>query len=161
MPYCCRCGKETRDTDAFCGACGAPQPAAPRAAGEGISSRTASMLCYVPVLGWIPAVIALASQRFRQDKVVRFHAFQGIFLFVVYLIIDWFLGPVARVSGLPHAAGAWRVGVPVFSAVAFVALLKLAVFIAWVFMLVKTAKGEQYHLPILGELAERSVAEQK
>lgn len=160
MPYCCRCGKQTRDTDAFCGVCGAPQPVA-KPAGDGINSRTASMLCYVPVLGWIPAVIALASQRFRQDKAVRFHAFQGIFLFVVYLIIDWFLGPVVRVSGLPYAAGAWRVGVPVFSAVAVVSLLKLAVFIAWIFMLAKTAKGEQYHLPILGELAERSVAEQK
>jgi uncharacterized membrane protein len=106
-------------------------------------------------------VIALASQRFRQDKVVRFHAFQGIFLFVVYLMIDWFLGPVVRVSDWPRCGGLWRIGAPAFSAVAVVSLLKLGVFIAWVFMLVKTSKGEQHHLPILGELAERSVAEQK
>ena len=157
MPYCCQCGKETRATDQFCGVCGTRQPVAPPAA-ESISPRTASMLCYIPVVGWIPSVIVLASQRFRQDKVVRFHAFQGIFLFVIWLIVDWFLGPVTGLTMMHGWRQPWGVGLPMISMVAF---LKLAIFAAWIVMLIKTGKGEQYRLPILGELAERTVAEQK
>jgi uncharacterized membrane protein len=41
------------------------------------------------------------------------------------------------------------------------AILKACVWIAWIFLLVKTSRGEDYHLPVLGELADRSVAEQK
>ena len=40
-------------------------------------------------------------------------------------------------------------------------LLKLAVLVAWVFMLVKLAQNQTFRLPILGELAERSVDEQR
>ena len=40
-------------------------------------------------------------------------------------------------------------------------LLKAALMVAWIVMLVKTSHGEVYKLPILGELADRSVAEQK
>ena len=40
-------------------------------------------------------------------------------------------------------------------------LLKLTLLAAWIVMLVKTSQGEVHKLPILGELADRSVAEQK
>ncbi len=157
MPYCCRCGKETRDTDTFCGVCGAAQPNVKAPPGDSFNPRTASILCYIPVLGWIPAVIALASQRFRNDKVVRFHAFQGIYLFVIYLIVDWFLGPMLSFSHWPRG-GDWHVSFPAMSVAG---ILKICVWVAWVIMLIKTSKGEQYRLPVLGELADRSVAEQK
>jgi uncharacterized membrane protein len=39
--------------------------------------------------------------------------------------------------------------------------MKVAVFGAWVFMIIKTAQDEMYKLPILGELAEKSVSEQR
>ena len=158
MPYCSQCGGQIRDTDVFCGLCGARQPVSAAPASDGISPRTASILCYIPIMGWIPAVIALASRRFRQDTAVRFHAFQGIYLFVVWLIVDWILGPVASVSMWRGWARSWQTGIPTFT---LVGALKAAVMVAWIFMLVKTSKGEQYRLPILGGLAERSVAEQK
>ena len=60
---------------------------------HGISPRTASLLCYIPILGWIVSIVVLASARFRADSRVRFHAFQGLYLFVAWLIVDWVLGP--------------------------------------------------------------------
>jgi uncharacterized membrane protein len=116
-----------------------------------VSPRTASILCYIPGLGWIPAILVLASQRFRQEKTVRFHAFQGIYLFVAWLVVDWVIGPSGWAL-LRHQPGMpWFVG----------AVLKMVIFFGWILMLIKTSQGEQYKLPLLGELAERSVAEQR
>jgi uncharacterized membrane protein len=36
-------------------------------------------------------------------------------------------------------------------------LIELALLIVWIIMLVKTSSGERYSLPIVGELAERSL----
>jgi uncharacterized membrane protein len=109
------------------------------------------LLCYIPILGWIVAIVVLASARFRSDSRVRFHAFQGLYLFVTWLIVDWVLGPL---FGFPSLWGpqVYRI---------FPALMKAAVFGAWVFMIIKTAQDEMYKLPILGELAEKSVSEQR
>ncbi len=154
MPYCCQCGKPTQDADVFCGACGTRQaPAGAQAAAAGISPRGASILCYIPIVGWIPAIIALASQKFRGNRDVRFHAFQGIYVFVAWLVVDWVIGPVHRFPFWP-GAGHWQ-----FSAIG--GILKAILFFAWIFMLIKTSQGETYKLPLLGELAERSVEEQK
>ncbi|MCC7173957.1 MAG: zinc-ribbon domain-containing protein [Bryobacterales bacterium] len=159
MPYCSQCGTQLRDEDVFCGRCGARQPVSAAApAYDGFNPRTASILCYIPFVGWIAAIIVLASARFRQDAGVRFHAFQGIYLFVVWLLVDMIMGPV---MGFTRVRGWGTVWVPALSSFAFVGVLKAVVVVAWIVMLIKASRGEQYRLPILGELAERSVAEQK
>ncbi len=153
MPYCCQCGKTVGTRDAYCGVCGARQPLAATPAVDymqGISPRTASLLCYIPILGWIVAIVVLASARFRDDTRVRFHAFQGLYLFVAWLIVDWVLGPM-------FGFAFW--GPPIHRA--FPALLKAIIFGAWIFMIVKTSQDETYKLPILGDLAEKSVSEQR
>ncbi len=153
MPYCCQCGEEARSQDRFCGVCGASQPGARCDVGDYFSSltpRTASLLCYIPMLGWIPAIIVLASARFRHNREVRFHAFQGLYLFVAWLIVDWVLAPVVSFPML-HS----RHSMP------FGGLLKGAVLAVWIFMLIRVGQDRPCKLPIIGELAERSVAEQK
>jgi uncharacterized membrane protein len=149
MPYCCQCGRPAGNSDIYCANCGARQPIAPAVPIDplsGVSNRTASLLCYIPMVGWIAAIVVLASMRFRQDARVRFHAFQGFYLFVVWLIVDWVLGPV-------FSFGPWHHFLP--------ALLKAAVFGAWIFMIVKVAQTETFKLPIVGDLAEKSVSEQR
>jgi len=94
-------------------------------------------------MGWIAAIIILASERFRNDKGVRFHAFQGLYLFVAWLIEDWVLRPALR--SIPHLHIA--------------ALVQALLLGASIFMIVKTSQGESYSLPIIGEMAERSVNE--
>jgi uncharacterized membrane protein len=154
MPFCCQCGTQVRDSDAFCGKCGTRQPVTPPVRQPdyltGISSRTASLLCYIPVLGWLAAIVVLASSRFRNNAKVRFNAFQGLYLFVAWLIIDWVVSPLFHWPG--HFSGPNRI-VP--------ALMKAAVFGAWIFMIIKASHDEVFKLPILGELAEKSVTEQR
>lgn len=107
------------------------------------------MLCYIPVMGWIASIVVLASPRFREERNVRFHAFQGLYLFVIWLIVDWVVAPLARSMPGPNpmhiSAG----------------LLRVVVFAAWIWMIVKTAQDQMYRLPLVGDLAERSVAEQR
>ena len=153
MPYCSHCGQQVTDRDVYCGACGARQPVAPpppRTSDDllsNVSSRNASLICYIPFVGWIPAIVVLASQRFKRDQAVRFHAFQGIYLFVAWLIVDWAVSPF-----FDDVSGMVNVGIG--------GLLKLALFVVWIYMLIKTSQNETVRLPLLGELAERSIAEQ-
>jgi len=157
MPFCTQCGTAVGDADRYCGKCGAPQALAGTSASSGgstpnpltgMSSRTASLLCYIPLVGWIAAIIVLASTRFRSDHDVRFNAFQGLYLFVVWLIVDWVVSPVFFIPGFAFHS-------------VFPNLLKLVVFIVWIIMIIKVSQGELYRLPIVGELAERSVSEQR
>ena len=60
-----------------------------------------------------------------------------------------------RLGGIPDFRPHPRGAVPLAK------LLKLGVLFTWIFMIVKTAQNQSFRLPILGELAERSVAEQK
>lgn len=156
MPFCSQCGTSIRDADAFCGSCGARQTAAaPPGAWNAndflheISPRNAALLCYIPWIGWLASIVVLASARFRLDRETRFHAFQGLYLFVAWLVVDKALKPFL------HMTDAFFVSFPL------VAMLKIALFGASIFMIVKTSQNESFKLPFLGELAERSVAEQR
>jgi len=151
MPFCSKCGNQVSPVDIYCAKCGQRQPLEGRdipATGPdplaGVSARTASILCYIPALGWICAVVVLASMKFRNDRVVRFHAFQGLYLFVANLIAKFVLQPLF-----------WMVpdNIHIYQ------IVELILVIASVFMMAKAAHDEAYSLPLLGELAERSVAE--
>jgi uncharacterized membrane protein len=148
MPYCCQCGHTVKDGDVFCERCGARQtPIPPADPLGGISPRTAATICYIPVVGWIAAIVVLASARFRTDRDVRFHAFQGLYLFVAWLVVDWVVSPFFGFMPGRH--------VPLGE------MLKVAIFVTSIFMLVKVSQSQTVRLPILGELAERSVSEQR
>lgn len=146
MPYCSHCGSQVRPRDAFCGQCGTRQPvnAGPAEALERISPRTAAICCYIPGIGWVASIIVLASQKFRGDRTVRFHAFQGLYLFVAWLLNDWVLQPITQ--QVPH----FRIH----------GLVGAVLFFMSIFMMVKAAHNEAYSLPLFGELAQRSVSEE-
>jgi uncharacterized membrane protein len=103
------------------------------------------MLCYIPVVGWIAAIILLAADRFRQNLQVRFHAFQGLYLFVAWLMVDQVLRPLFR--NLPDV---------VFP---LDRILAAVILFTWIFMLVKASHEQEYPLPIIGDLARKSAAE--
>jgi uncharacterized membrane protein len=158
MPFCTQCGTAVEPAAAFCAKCGARQPGAPKSApppravaGEeylhNITPSTASTLCYVPFLGWVAALVVLASQRFRDDQTVRFHAFQGLYMGVAWLLVDIAIGSFIGFAGVAARR-------------AITGSLKLSLLCGWGYMLYKTSAGETIRLPFLGELAERSVAEQ-
>jgi uncharacterized membrane protein len=157
MAFCVQCGNQVGDADRFCAKCGAPQKVAagPKPVSDpfsGMSGRNASLLCYIPWVGWIAAIVVLASNRFRHDAQVRFHAFQGLYIFVGWLMVEWVISPFLFASG-------FLLGMPFHSLGSH--LLQLVIFAAWVFMLIKVSHDENYKLPIIGDLAERSVSEQR
>lgn len=175
MPYCVQCGSEAKPQDVFCAQCGTRQnapaagPGAPSPAGtasgastssafatpppislkddlRGLNPRTASILCYAPFFGWIMAIVVLASQRFRSDSNTRFHAFQGLYLFAVYFLVNAFLPDLFDFAR----------GTRIVARAVEISLLGISVM-----MMVKTGHGESFHLPVLGDLADKSVSEQR
>jgi len=158
VPFCIHCGSQVQPTDTFCAACGAQQQGAGTASGPrfppksstdpfaNVDDRRAATFCYIPLVGWIVSIVVLAAERFRNSRETRFHAFQGLYLFVVWLFVDWVFDPFSHVSPSMEIPAS---------------ILKISGFGAWIFMLVKTSQGENFRLPLLGELADRSVSEQK
>jgi uncharacterized membrane protein len=157
MPFCTQCGGNVGADDTFCGACGARQaaspPPPPRAARAGkddplsfFTNQNAPVLCYLPWVGWIASIVVLAAGKFREQRSVRFHAFQGLYLFVVWLFVDWVFGPLTGYATSTRMIAR---------------LMKLGLVVTSIFMVVKTSQGETVRLPVLGELADRSVTEQR
>jgi uncharacterized membrane protein len=138
--------------DTYCQRCGSPQPSVrpvPPAGPDplsGLSPRMASVLCYVPGIGWIAAIIVLASTRFRANRSVRFHAFQGLYLFVAWMLNSWVLRPLEQMADF-------------MGRVHLHSLVELILLGLEIFMMVKAAHDQTYSLPLFGELAERSLTE--
>jgi len=162
MPFCTQCGNQVADADVFCAGCGKRQTA-PTVAGSGppphwpppgsaadplagLSPHTAAILCYIPAVGWIAAVIVLIARKFKTDRITRFHAFQGLYLFAAWLVVDWFIRPVMQ--AMPDHF------VPVDH------ILKGILLAVSILMMVKASHDDAYVLPIIGELAQKSAAEQ-
>lgn len=156
MAACAKCGATLAEGATFCGSCGAAvgagatpasggggaaPGAGPNAASTGMTSNVAGALAYLTI---IPAIIFLVAEPYKQDRFVRFHAFQCLFLaaaaFVVYFCLALFA--VIPVIG-------WIVGL------LFIPLVGLAIFAMAVFSAYKAYNNEKFMLPVIGKLAEQ------
>jgi uncharacterized membrane protein len=153
MPFCSKCGNQVRPDDRFCKACGTPQPVdpnAPKSASDpfaNVDSHVVQSLCYIPFVGWIVSIYAMSVERFRPDRLTRFHAFQGLYTFVAWLIYDWVLESVLY-GFIPRA---WILN----------RLIKLAFVCGWIYMVYQTSQKVLVRIPFLADLADKSVDEQK
>lgn len=156
MPFCVHCGQPVAPADVFCGHCGSrqaspssdsapPPPPPPSSASSGITSSQASVFSYTPFVGWLFSIFVLATDQFRAQREVRFHAFQGLYLFVAYLIADRVLEPIFRPARLPLNPGS---------------LVEAAAIFTGLYLMYQTSQGALVRIPLLGELAEKSVTEQ-
>jgi uncharacterized membrane protein len=122
----------------------ASAPTPTPAASTGMSNNVAGLLCYV--FGWITGLIFLLIEPYKNDKTVRFHAFQSIFfnvaLIAVYIAF-MILGVVLAVIHLGILM------IPLY------ALLVLGIFGTWVFLMVKAYNSQIFKLPIIGDLAAK------
>ena len=122
----------------------APPPAA---AGSGLTDNVASALCYL--FGAITGIVFLVLEPYNKNKTIRFHAFQSIFLNVVWIVV-WialsiFFSIVFHV--LPYSM--WFL----ISLINWV--IMLGIFILWVLLMVKAYQNQKLVLPIIGQLAEK------
>jgi len=111
-----------------------------------MTDNVAGLLCYI--LGFITGIIFLVLAPYNQNKFVRFHAFQSIFLgvawvavFIVERIIDAVMLSISFAM-LALVATLWM-------------LVGLAFLVLWIVLMVKAYNGQRWKLPIIGDLAEK------
>src|SRR3954452_7893671 len=109
----------------------------------GLSDNAASGLAYVT---FIPAIVFLVTAPYNQNKTIRFHSWQSIFLFIACIAVDIALAVLLRVPFLG------------FMTLLLWPLVGLAFFIVWVLLLIKAFNGQRLKLPIIGDLAEKQAA---
>jgi len=151
MAFCAKCGAQLAEGAAFCGSCGTPVGAAvsstPPAAGTTMASNVAALLTYV--LGFITGIIFLVIDPYKDDKFVRFHAFQSIF-FNVAIVVFWLAYTI-----LSTILGLISFGVLGIVMGIIGLLIALAMLLYWLFLMYKAYNHERYMIPYIGPLAEK------
>ena len=155
MAFCAKCGTALTEGTSFCASCGTPVgpaaggPAAPAAAATAMSSNVAGLLCYI--LGFVTGIIFLVIEPYKNDKFVRFHAFQSIF-FNVALIVFWIVYMiVVSILGIV-SFGILGVALGLVGLIIFLAILGY-----WIFLMYKAYSNELYKIPFIGDLAAKQV----
>ncbi len=159
MTYCANCGSPVDGR--FCPKCGAaapiagpppgassyPPPPPPTAQGLGMEENLAAALCYIPIIG----IIFLLIDPYKQNRTIRFHAWQSIFFSVAWFVVRIamvFVWMVLRVA-LPY--GMWAMWA------LFSSLISLAFLGILIFMAVKAYQRDRLVLPVITPLAEKQV----
>ena len=149
MPFCGTCGAQVEGR--FCAKCGnavgtsqppsgQPGPAPAGAAGAPMADNVVSALCYV--LGLVTGIIFLVIAPYNQNRVVRFHAFQAIFMHVGVIICYILVGVVFSMLPIGGLYLLWP-------------LIWLGAFCLWIFMMVSAYQGKQVELPVIGPFARQ------
>jgi uncharacterized membrane protein len=118
-------------------------PPAP-AVSSGLSDNAAAAIAYITV---IPAVIFLVLAPYNRIPLVRFHSFQSIAFCVAAIVLQVAL---MLAEGLLHFI---PMSFLLFSALHL--LLSVGLFVAWVVVVIRAARGEWYKLPVIGDFAEK------
>ncbi len=99
----------------------------------GLQPNVAALLSYLA--GFVTGIIFFVIE--KDNKFVRFHAFQSLVLFGGLFVIQMVL---------------------VFTIVLIilVPILNIATLILWVVLMIKAYNGEKFKLPVIGDMAEKN-----
>jgi uncharacterized membrane protein len=122
----------------------ASAPTPTPAASSGIGNNVAGLLCYL--FWWLGGLIFLLIEPYKNEKTVRFHAFQSIFLSVALIGVYIGMFILAIVLTVIHLS---IILIPIWL------VLALGIFAAWIFLMFKAYSNETFKLPIIGELAAK------
>jgi uncharacterized membrane protein len=164
MAFCANCGAAV--SGQFCQQCGTPAgaPAVPPVPGAGVNppgaqplppavspsvgmtDNMAGALCYL--LGFITGILFLVLAPYNQNRTIRFHAFQSIFLNIAWFAI-WIVVTIISLAFnfIPFLG--------TFVSIVLHLSLGLGGFIMWLYMMFKTYNGEKIVLPVIGPLADK------
>jgi uncharacterized membrane protein len=163
MSFCKACGKELPEGNMFCPSCGAsvtaPATATPAAAtagggsvavadssaGQPMATNVAGALAYLA--GFITGIVFMATEPYKSNSFIRFHAFQSIFFNVAWIAI-WMIWMVLSAILTPLTAG-------IFGLVALPVMLILALLGGgtWLFLMYQAYQQKLFRLPIIGKYA--------
>jgi uncharacterized membrane protein len=99
----------------------------------GLEENVAGLLCYVLV--WISGLVFVLIE--KENKFVRFHAWQSIIVFGTLFVASFILGWIPVIGGILS----W--------------LISILALVLWIVLMVKAFKGEKFKLPWAGNLAEK------
>jgi uncharacterized membrane protein len=165
MAFCSQCGADVTGV-VFCAKCGAPvegaassggdaapatpppssggSPNAAAASAAGSQDNLMGALAYVTV---IPAIVFLLIEPYKNSRFIRFHSFQCIFftlaaiaLNIATTILSVVLSFVGGIGVLLGMLGM---------------LVSVGIFILWIVLVMKAYQGEEFRLPIIGDLAAK------
>ena len=108
---------------------------------SGLSDNAAAGIAYITL---IPAIVFLIAAPFKNSSYVRFHAWQSIFFFVAWAVVDILIGVVQNI--VPS------VGFPIYTVLE---LVGLAIFVVWLIVFISAFNGKRIKLPVIGDLAEK------
>ena len=119
----------------------APAPKTPP-----LSNELVGALCYL--VGIISGVLFLLLAPYNQNREVRFHAFQSIFLSIAWILVGSIWAALSTILGeLPLMGGLLAGTVAVVLGWGFVIL--------WLLLVIQTYRGQKMVLPIIGPLAQK------
>lgn len=171
MAFCANCGAEV--TGRFCQKCGAPAagpppgtspgttpetnpvnippavqplPPPPQYGTTGMTDNVAGALCYL--VGFITGILFLVIAPYNQNRNIRFHAFQSIFLSIAWVIL-WIVVTIISLAfqALPFLG--------LFVSLVLHFCLWIGGLIVWLYIMFKTYNGQKVVLPVVGPMAER------
>ena len=103
--------------------------------GTGLPSNIAATLAYA--FGAVSGIIFLMIE--RDDKFVRFHAWQSTLTFIAALLASLLVGSFPLIGRLLNA------------------VLTAGIVAVWVLLMFKAFSGEKFKLPYVGEIAEQQI----
>lgn len=107
----------------------------PTKASTGMQPNVAGLLCYLA--WWLTGIIFLIIE--KENKTVRYHAWQSIFTFAPITIIQIILGFIPIIG--------WILGIFVW----------IGSVILWIILMMNAYQGKKIKIPIAGNMAEGKV----
>ena len=114
------------------------------ATSTGVDARLSAMLCYAG--WWVTGLVFLFAE--RKNAAVRFHAAQSVIVFGALSLLLFFCGAASAV--------AFIVATPSFQIIQAIAnALWFGAVVLWLFLLLKTWRGETWRVPMAGDFAAK------
>jgi uncharacterized membrane protein len=107
--------------------------------------NTAAAVAYITV---IPAIIFLVIDPYKRMNFVRFHAWQNILLCVAMIVYSIAITVVGIVLTFIH------LGILSLLLMFLNIAVCLGCFVIWLMAIIKASKGERWHIPLIGGIAE-------
>lgn len=115
-------------------------PQAPMVAAQPMADNVASALCYV--LGLITGIVFLVITPYNKNPIIRFHAFQSIFLCLACVVVSWGISIVFLTMHM------WEL-------LFVITIVRFVMFLFWLYMILMAYQGKTIVLPVIGPLAQQ------
>lgn len=117
-----------------------------------LEENVANMLCYVGT--WVTGIIFLAVE--KENKTVKFHAWQSLLTFLPLTIIAPIIGWIGRPKWTGYGwygLGSYSPGIPALYWLSWI--IYALIFILWLIFILMALQNKKFKLPIIGDIAEK------